>query len=79
MAARIGFGELLIILFVALLIFGPDKLPALGRSLGKLTGKAKDFLQSLTGELEDEEGSLKDELDRIKKDMQDIKKDINKQ
>ncbi len=32
---RLGFGEILIILVVALLIFGPTKLPQLGEALGK--------------------------------------------
>ena len=32
---RLGFGEILLILAVALLIFGPSKLPQLGEVLGK--------------------------------------------
>jgi len=32
---RLGFGEILVILVVALLIFGPTKLPQLGDALGK--------------------------------------------
>jgi len=32
---RIGFQELLIVFGLALLIFGPSKLPEIGRSLGK--------------------------------------------
>jgi len=32
---RLGFGEILLILAVALLIFGPKKLPQLGEALGK--------------------------------------------
>ncbi len=32
---RLGFGEIAIILIVALLIFGPSKLPQLGEALGK--------------------------------------------
>jgi sec-independent protein translocase protein TatA len=32
---RLGFGEILIILIVTLLIFGPSKLPQLGDALGK--------------------------------------------
>jgi sec-independent protein translocase protein TatA len=32
---RLGFGEIAIILIVALLIFGPKKLPQLGEALGK--------------------------------------------
>ena len=32
---RLGFGEILVILVLALLFFGPSKLPALGSSLGE--------------------------------------------
>jgi len=32
---RLGFGEMLIVLVVALLVFGPNKLPKLGDALGK--------------------------------------------
>jgi sec-independent protein translocase protein TatA len=32
---RLGFGEIAIILVIALLVFGPTKLPQLGEALGK--------------------------------------------
>ena len=32
---RLGFGEILVILALALLFFGPSKLPGLGKSLGE--------------------------------------------
>jgi sec-independent protein translocase protein TatA len=32
---RLGFGEILVILALALLFFGPSKLPQLGASLGE--------------------------------------------
>ena len=31
----IGFSELILILVVALVVFGPDKLPEIGKTLGK--------------------------------------------
>ncbi|NLM51777.1 MAG: twin-arginine translocase TatA/TatE family subunit [Firmicutes bacterium] len=34
MFSRLGFGELILILIVALLIFGPKKLPEIGKALG---------------------------------------------
>ncbi|MGB8218132.1 MAG: twin-arginine translocase TatA/TatE family subunit [Candidatus Methanoperedens sp.] len=37
----IGTSELLLILLVALFLFGPTKLPELARSLGKATGEFK--------------------------------------
>ena len=42
----IGPIELIVVLVVALLIFGPKKLPDLGRSLG---GGMKEFKDSVTG------------------------------
>ena len=44
-------GHLLILAVVVLLVFGPKRLPELGRSLG--TGM-RDFRRSLSGEHEDE-------------------------
>lgn len=40
----IGFGEVVVILIAALLLFGPKKLPELGRALG---GSIKAFKEGL--------------------------------
>lgn len=32
---NLGFGELVLILMVALIVFGPQKLPEIGRAIGK--------------------------------------------
>jgi TatA/E family protein of Tat protein translocase len=46
--------ELVIILVIALVIFGPRKLPELGRSLGKSLGEFKKASNELRNTLEDE-------------------------
>ncbi|MDK2856313.1 MAG: sec-independent protein translocase protein TatA [Bacillota bacterium] len=39
MFGRLGLPELLIILFLALIIFGPGKLPEVGKALGRTIGE----------------------------------------
>lgn len=50
----LGMQELIIIFVIALLIFGPRKLPELGRSLGKSLGEFKRASNELRNTLEEE-------------------------
>jgi sec-independent protein translocase protein TatA len=43
---EIGIAGLIVILIVALLVFGPKRLPEIGRSLGK---GMREFKESITG------------------------------
>jgi sec-independent protein translocase protein TatA len=54
MFGPIGMPELIIILVIALIIFGPRKLPELGRSLGKSIGEFKKASNELRSTLEEE-------------------------
>ena len=54
MFGSIGMPELVIILVIALIIFGPRKLPELGRSLGKSIGEFKKASNELRSTLEEE-------------------------
>ena len=50
----LGFPELIIIFVVALIVFGPRKLPELGRSLGKSLTEFKRASNELRSTLDDE-------------------------
>jgi sec-independent protein translocase protein TatA len=54
MFGSIGMPELLIILVIALIIFGPRKLPELGKSLGRSLNEFKRASQDLQNTLEQE-------------------------
>jgi TatA/E family protein of Tat protein translocase len=51
---NIGFPELILILIIALLIFGPKKLPEIGKSLGKAISELKRASNELKETIEDE-------------------------
>ncbi len=42
---NLGYGELLLITVVALLLFGPNKIPELARSLGRAVNSFKSGLR----------------------------------
>ena len=54
MFGSIGMPELIIILVIALIIFGPRKLPELGRSLGRSINEFKKASNELRSTLEEE-------------------------
>lgn len=61
---QLGFQELFVIFLIALLVFGPKKLPELGKSLGKGIREFKKATESLKQSWEDQvrdtESSVKD-------------------
>ncbi len=54
MFGSIGMPELMIIFVIALIIFGPRKLPELGRSLGKSLSEFKRASSELRSTLDEE-------------------------
>lgn len=72
MLSKIGFGEIIVILVVALLIFGPDKLPQLGRSVGKAIGSVKKYMNETTEELKE----AMEDVEDIGKEVKDISTDL---
>ena len=77
---QLGFSEMLVIFIVALLVFGPKKLPELGKSLGKGIREFKKAKDELTSSWEEQVKDIKSPLDDVKKDIhsmgQDMKSDF---
>ena len=49
---NIGLPEILVVLVIALIVFGPKRLPELGRSLGK---GIREFKGSVTGDKDEDD------------------------
>ncbi len=47
---NLGFGEIALIVFVALLLFGPKKLPELGKAAGKTLSEFKRATKGIMDE-----------------------------
>lgn len=69
MGWNLGFPEIMVIFIVALLVFGPRKLPELGKSLGKSMAEFKRATNDLKKTWEDEVKAEEEELKEIQKDI----------
>ena len=65
----IGLPELIIILIVALIVFGPKKLPDLAKSLGKGMAEFKKATDDFKSTIQNDISSLENEVRDVKKDL----------
>ncbi len=59
-AFALGYGEILVILLILLLVFGAKRIPELARSLGRASREFKDAKDGVISELEKEPESAKE-------------------
>lgn len=60
MFGRLGFGEIVLILVVLLVIFGPRRLPELGSALGKGIREFKRSVSDLQSQIDPTEQAMND-------------------
>ncbi|SES79299.1 sec-independent protein translocase protein TatA [Oceanobacillus limi] len=60
MFSSIGFPGLILILIIALVIFGPKKLPEIGKAAGQTLKEFKNSTKDLTDDVSDEIKDAKD-------------------
>ncbi|PNX50827.1 MAG: twin arginine-targeting protein translocase TatB [Thermoplasmata archaeon M9B2D] len=58
----LGMQELIVIFVVALIVFGPKKLPELGRTLGKGVAELKKALSGVKDQIDEEVKEVKEPL-----------------
>ncbi|KON69129.1 twin-arginine translocase TatA/TatE family subunit [Peribacillus butanolivorans] len=54
MLSNIGFPGLILIFLLALIVFGPKKLPQIGRAVGTSLREFKDATKGITDEIQEE-------------------------
>ncbi len=70
-----GFWELAIVMVVALLVVGPERLPALAGQIGRWVGKAKRMIESVRSDIESEikAAELKEILEKQQNEIGELK------
>jgi sec-independent protein translocase protein TatA len=71
MLSNIGVPGLILILIVALVIFGPNKLPEVGRAFGKSIREFKKATEGITDGIKED---LHEDLKEVKQESSDVKK-----
>ena len=66
----LGAGEILIILIIAFLLFGPKQLPEVGRQVGKAVKGFKDVTEDLRKSVEPELNVIQQEMKMAEQDFQ---------
>jgi sec-independent protein translocase protein TatA len=67
MLSNIGIPGLVLILVLALIIFGPKKLPEIGRAFGQTLKEFKKSTRELTSDVVEEVQSVKTEVKEVTK------------
>ncbi len=72
---NLGFGEMFFIFLLALIIFGPKKLPEIGRQIGKALSDFKRYSNDFKYQLESEVRQWEIE-ETLRKEKEDLKQSI---
>jgi TatA/E family protein of Tat protein translocase len=72
----LGWGEMALIFMVALLVFGPKKLPEIGRTLGKGLREFKKASDDLKANWEENLREVESPVHDLKQTMNQVKTDV---
>jgi len=75
----LGAGEILIILVIAFLLFGPKQLPEVGRQVGKAVKGFKETAEDLRKSVEPELHMIQQEVKMVEQDFQASMKEAEEQ
>ena len=75
----LGIGEILIILVIAFLLFGPKQLPEVARQVGKAVKGFKETADDLRKSVEPEINMIQQEVKTVEQDFQASLKDAEEQ
>jgi len=75
----ISGGELLVIMLVVFLVFGPEKMPDMARKAGRLMNQMKKASSDLTREFKKETSVLQNEITAVQNKVKDQVESVNRE
>jgi sec-independent protein translocase protein TatB len=72
----LSFAEIVTILLVVLVIFGPNRLPEFARKLGELMAQARRVTSQFSKDISTEWGDAVEPIMAVKEDFDGVKKDL---
>jgi sec-independent protein translocase protein TatA len=72
----IGIPELLLIMVIALLVFGPQRLPEIGRSLGKAIRDFREMSSGFTSEWEELSKELEEAASEVQQEVKGMEAEL---
>lgn len=70
-----GAMEIIVIMVVALIIFGPDKLPEMGAQAGKALRDLRNMTREMTGDFEESISDVRGAMDDMKTTVAEVQRD----
>lgn len=70
--------EILVIVLVAFIVFGPSKFPEISRKVGKFMRDAKSATRDITKEFESESNKVKSEINDVKREISSLADDVER-
>ena len=71
-----SFGEILTILVVVLIVFGPKRLPEMARRIGQVMGRARAAIQDFTSTVQQEYGEEASTIEGVVEEFDGMRRDI---
>ena len=75
-------GELMVIMLVVFLVFGPEKMPEMARKAGRLMNQMKKATNDLTREFKKETSAVQDEINaahsKVDEQIESVRRELNR-
>lgn len=73
---NVGPAEVIVILIIAILVVGPQRMVELARAMGRLSRQLRDLSNEFVSAIQKEVELTKDETDKIGEDVKDVMNNI---